>query len=165
MNRAIPGESLTANPDEPKAWEQAPEFTKTRDALEYVLTNLIQEKVYLSIVGAIGKGIPISDVVQQILYKTPTCFATCYHFIMIYYIHNWKLQSSTQNAEWGGALLASCVRPTNSRAPHANRPRQTNLGTAFAPAAENRKSSDPKIRHQMQVNRMNGNPLTGILPN
>jgi len=68
MNRAIPGESLTANPDESKTWEQPPEYTNMKDALEYILSKLIEEKTYLSIVGAIGKGIPISDVVQQVLY-------------------------------------------------------------------------------------------------
>ena len=68
MDRATPGESLTSNPDESKSWEQPPEYTNIRDALEHVLSKLIEEKTYLSIVGAIGKGIPISDVVQQILY-------------------------------------------------------------------------------------------------
>ena len=68
MNRALPGESLTANPDEPRAWEKPPEFTTMKDALEHVLGLLIKEKTYVSIVGAIGKGVPISDVVQQILY-------------------------------------------------------------------------------------------------
>jgi len=68
MNRATPGESLTGNPDEPKTWEQPPKYTNIRDALEHVLSKLIEEKTYLSIVSAIGKGIPISDVVQQILY-------------------------------------------------------------------------------------------------
>ena len=68
MDRATPGESLTSNPEEPKAWEQAPEYTNIQDALEDVLSLLIEEKTYVSIVGAISKGIPISDVVQQILY-------------------------------------------------------------------------------------------------
>ena len=68
MDRATPGESLTSNPDEPKNWEQPPEYTNIQDALEDVLSLLIEEKTYVSIVGAIGKGIPISDVVQQILY-------------------------------------------------------------------------------------------------
>ena len=67
-DRATPGESLTSNPDEPKNWEQPPEYTNIQDALEDVLSLLIDEKTYVSIVGAIGKGIPISDVVQQILY-------------------------------------------------------------------------------------------------
>ena len=68
MDRATPGESLTSNPDEHKNWEQPPEYTNIQDALEDVLSLLIEEKTYVSIVGAIGKGIPISDVVQQILY-------------------------------------------------------------------------------------------------
>ena len=68
MNRPIPGESLTGNPDEPRAWEQPAEFTNQKDALEHVLGLLTKEKTYVSIVGAIGKGIPVSDVVQQILY-------------------------------------------------------------------------------------------------
>ena len=68
MNRAIPGECLTANRYEPRSWERPPEFTTMKDALEHVLSLLIKEKTYVSIVGAIGRGVPISDVVQQILY-------------------------------------------------------------------------------------------------
>ena len=68
MNRATPGESLTVNPDESKAWNRPPEYTNMKDALEYILSKLIEEKTYVSIVSAIGKGIPISDVVQQVLY-------------------------------------------------------------------------------------------------
>jgi len=68
MNRATPGQSLTTSPDEPKAWEQSPEYVNIQEALDYVVGFLIEEKTYVSIVGAIGRGIPISDVVQQILY-------------------------------------------------------------------------------------------------
>tara|TARA_R100000008_G_C3517685_1_gene132254 strand:- start:125 stop:751 length:627 start_codon:yes stop_codon:yes gene_type:complete len=68
MNRAIPGESLTANPDEPRPWEQPPEFTTMQEALDSIVSSLLEEETYLSIVGAVKEGIPISDVVQQILY-------------------------------------------------------------------------------------------------
>jgi|7_EtaG_2_1085326.scaffolds.fasta_scaffold02276_3 hypothetical protein len=68
MNRATPGQSLTTSPDEPKAWEQSPEYVNIQEALDYVVGFLIEEKTYVSIVGAIGRGIPISDVVQQIIY-------------------------------------------------------------------------------------------------
>ena len=68
MNRPIPGQSLTANPDEPYSWESPPEFTRLNEALDYVLDCLIEEKTYTSIVGSIGEGIPISDIVQQIMY-------------------------------------------------------------------------------------------------
>tara|TARA_R100001530_G_C4303413_1_gene151099 strand:+ start:37 stop:663 length:627 start_codon:yes stop_codon:yes gene_type:complete len=69
MNRATPGQSLTTSPDEPKAWEQSPEYVNIQEALDYVVGFLIEEKTYVSIVGAIGDGIPISDVVQQILHS------------------------------------------------------------------------------------------------
>ena len=68
MNRPIPGQSLTANPDEPYSWESPPEFTRLNEALDYVLDFLIEEENYTSIVGSIGEGIPISDIVQQIMY-------------------------------------------------------------------------------------------------
>jgi len=68
MNRPIPGQSLTSNPDEPYPWESPPEFVRVNDALDYILDFLIEEENYTSIVGAIGEGIPISDVVQQIIY-------------------------------------------------------------------------------------------------
>jgi hypothetical protein len=68
MNRPIPGESLTNSPESPRTWEQAPEYTNTKDALDFIVGFLIEEQNYTSIIGAIGEGIPISDVVQQILY-------------------------------------------------------------------------------------------------
>ena len=68
MNRPIPGESLTNSPESPRTWEQAPEYTNMRDALDFIVSALLEEETYLSVVGAIGEGIPISDVVQQILY-------------------------------------------------------------------------------------------------
>ena len=68
MNRPIPGQSLTSNPDEPSSWESSPEFTRLNEALDYILEFLIEEENYTSIVGAIGEGIPISDVTQQIMY-------------------------------------------------------------------------------------------------
>jgi hypothetical protein len=68
MNRPVPGESLTNSPESPRTWEQAPEYTNMRDALDFIVSALLEEETYLSVVGAIGEGIPISDVVQQILY-------------------------------------------------------------------------------------------------
>lgn len=68
MDRPTPGQSLTSNPNEPKTWEQAPEYTNMRDALDFIVSSLLEEETYLSVVGAIGEGIPIADIVQQILY-------------------------------------------------------------------------------------------------
>ena len=68
MNRPIPGQSLTSNPDEPYPWERPPEYTNMKEALDFVLDNLMDEEAYIPILNAIEDGIPISDVVQQILY-------------------------------------------------------------------------------------------------
>ena len=68
MDRPVPGQSLTSNPNEPKTWEQAPEYTNMRDALDFIVSSLLEEETYLAVVGAIGEGIPIADLVQQILY-------------------------------------------------------------------------------------------------
>ena len=87
MNRATPGQSLTTSPDEPKAWEQSPEYVNIQEALDYVVGFLIEEKTYVSIVGAIGDGIPISDVVQQILH------------------------SGFQNGKWNPDLILMLVEP------------------------------------------------------
>ena len=68
MNRPIPGQSLTSNPDEPYPLESPPEYTNMKEALDFVLDNLMDEEAYVPILNAIEDGIPISDVVQQILY-------------------------------------------------------------------------------------------------
>ena len=68
MDRPIPGQSLTSNPDEPKPWEQSPEYSNMHEALDFILNNLMDEKAYVPILNAISEGIPISDIVQQILY-------------------------------------------------------------------------------------------------
>jgi len=67
-NRPIPGQSLTHNPDETYPWEGPPEFTKFRDALNYIAEELLQEDVMIPLVKAIGQGIPIADVTTQLVY-------------------------------------------------------------------------------------------------
>ena len=66
--RPIPGQSLTNSPDSKYAWEQPPQFTNFKEALDYVVGELIEEDVYVSVVSGIGKGVPISDVTMQVLY-------------------------------------------------------------------------------------------------
>tara|TARA_R110002012_G_scaffold55895_1_gene142707 strand:+ start:1193 stop:1816 length:624 start_codon:yes stop_codon:yes gene_type:complete len=68
MNRPTPGESLTNNPDNPLPFEQPPEFTETKEALDWLLGSLTQEETFVDIVSAVDKGIPISEIVQQLLY-------------------------------------------------------------------------------------------------
>lgn len=66
--KPIPGQSLTSNPDEPRPFESPPEFTNFKEALDYTVGELLEEEAYMSIVGAIGDGVPIIDLVMQITY-------------------------------------------------------------------------------------------------
>jgi|TARA_R100000908_G_scaffold59096_1_gene35437 hypothetical protein len=66
--RPIPGQSLTNSPDTPYPWEGASRFTNFKEALDYVVGELIIEENYLSIISGIGQGVPVSDVVMQVLY-------------------------------------------------------------------------------------------------
>ena len=64
----IPGQSMTASPDELRPFESPPEFTKFKEALDYVAAELLQEEVYTQIVLALGEGVPVTDVATQIGY-------------------------------------------------------------------------------------------------
>ena len=66
--RPIPGQSLTSNPDEPRPFEGPPDFTNFKEALDYTTAELLEEEAYMSIVGAIGDGVPIIDLAMQIGY-------------------------------------------------------------------------------------------------
>jgi len=56
--RPIPGQSLT----------NSPEYTNFKEALDYIVGELLQEEVMIPIVSAIGQDVPITDVATQMLY-------------------------------------------------------------------------------------------------
>ena len=66
--RPIPGQSLMNDPEQPRPFESPPEFTDFRQALNYIVDELLVEDVYVPIVVAIGDGIPITDITMQMLY-------------------------------------------------------------------------------------------------
>ena len=66
--RPIPGQSLTSNPDEPRPFEGATEFTNFKEALDYTVVELLEPEAYLSLMGAVGDNVPILDLVMQITY-------------------------------------------------------------------------------------------------
>lgn len=65
---SIPGQSLTSNPDEPRPFEGAPEFVNFKEALDYTVGELLEKDTYMSIMAAVGDGVPILDLVMQITY-------------------------------------------------------------------------------------------------
>ena len=66
--RPIPGQSLTANPDEPRPFERPPDFTKFKEALDYTAAELLLEENYTPMVLAMADGIPVTDLAMQIGY-------------------------------------------------------------------------------------------------
>ena len=65
---AIPGQSLTSNPDEPRPFEGPPEFVNFKEALDFTVGELLEKDTYMSLMAAIGDGVPILDLVMQITY-------------------------------------------------------------------------------------------------
>ena len=68
-SRPIPGQSLTQDPDTSHPWEGPPEFTDFKQAFNYIAEELLEEEVYVSLVVAMGQGVPISDITLQILQR------------------------------------------------------------------------------------------------
>lgn len=68
LGRPIPGQSLTKSPDEPYVWEQPPEFTDFRDALDFVTSELLLEENLVPLLESMGAGVPIVDIVTQLAY-------------------------------------------------------------------------------------------------
>jgi len=67
--RAIPGESLTNDPQNPQPFERTPEFTELRDALEYLFVAITEEETYMPLMEEIANGLPIMDFVQVFLFE------------------------------------------------------------------------------------------------
>jgi len=67
--RAIPGQSLTNDPENPQPFERSPEFTEMRDALEYIFVALTEEETYVQIMQEVANGYPIMDFVQVFLFE------------------------------------------------------------------------------------------------
>lgn len=65
--KPIPGQSLTNDPAAPRPFEQPPEFTDFREALNYLAEELLEPEIYSALVTGIGQGVPITDVTLQIL--------------------------------------------------------------------------------------------------
>lgn len=69
LDRPIPGESLTNDPNNPYPFEQSPEYTDRTEALEYLFKRFISEDVYKSLMNVINRGVPIMNLTEIFLYK------------------------------------------------------------------------------------------------
>jgi hypothetical protein len=69
LNRPIPGQGLTTDPDSPMPWEKAPEYTELAEGLQYIFGLLIEPENYVPIMDVIDDGTPLMDITQGILFK------------------------------------------------------------------------------------------------
>ena len=64
----IPGQSLTNSPDQPYPWEQPAEFANPRDAIDAILTQLLQPEAVKEIINALSNGASVGDLAMAITY-------------------------------------------------------------------------------------------------
>jgi len=69
FGRAIPGQSLTSDPNAPAAYEQPPRYTSVEEASKYLWDFITTEEVYVNIMEGINEGIPVMEYVRVILFK------------------------------------------------------------------------------------------------
>jgi hypothetical protein len=69
LNKSIPGQGLTNDPENPYPWEKAPEFTDLEDALGYLFDAITQEESYAALMDVISKKTSLMEITQVILFK------------------------------------------------------------------------------------------------
>ena len=69
MDSAMPGSSLTNDPDTPLPFEGQPEYTDAREAAEYIFQFVTKEENYIPIMQAVGDGYPLMDLTQAMLFQ------------------------------------------------------------------------------------------------
>jgi hypothetical protein len=69
FNAPVPGESLTASPDTPKAWERPPEYTDQDEAMRAVYLEMTKFDTLKELINIIDDGVPLDEIAQVVLYK------------------------------------------------------------------------------------------------
>ena len=66
--RPIPGQSLTNSPDEPRSWEQPPEFSEPHKAMLQIFETLTEKETLANILLSLSKGVSVIDLSSIMLY-------------------------------------------------------------------------------------------------
>ena len=67
MDSPVPGQSLTADPDNPLPWERPPTHTTLNSAIHALFNFMTEEETYIDIVTALGDGMPVGNLAETIL--------------------------------------------------------------------------------------------------
>ena len=69
FNAPIPGESLTASPQTPYAWERPPQYTDEEKAMEQLYLVITEKPKLTELIKIIDDGVALDEIAQVILYK------------------------------------------------------------------------------------------------
>jgi hypothetical protein len=69
VNRPIPGQSLTSDPDNPAPYERPPQFTNVHEATMYLWDFVTEDSTYVALMTGISKGVPVMSITQVILFN------------------------------------------------------------------------------------------------
>ena len=69
MDRPIPGQSLTEDPDSQQPYTASPEFTVPQEAIDYLFDQMTQEENYIPLMDSILTGTTIMDATRLILFS------------------------------------------------------------------------------------------------
>jgi hypothetical protein len=69
MDRPIPGQSLTEDPDIQQSYTAAPEFTVPQEAIDYIFDQMTQEENYLPLMDSLLEGTTVMEATRLILFS------------------------------------------------------------------------------------------------
>ena len=67
FQQAIPGESLTNDPESPWPWEKPPQYTSMHKACEFLFEKLTEEENYVNLLEVAGNGMPLMNIARVML--------------------------------------------------------------------------------------------------
>jgi hypothetical protein len=69
MDRPIPGQSLTNDPENPAPFEQAPQITNVHEGTQFIWDKITDDEAYEGLMTGLSQGVPVMPVVQVILFN------------------------------------------------------------------------------------------------
>jgi len=68
MDRPIPGQSLTNDPDNPLPFEKTPDYSDLSSAIDYIFLELTEPDTFHGVVDAMRDGAPVLNLAEQITF-------------------------------------------------------------------------------------------------
>lgn len=69
MDRPMPGESLTEDPEAPQPYTSTTEFSVPQEAIDYIFDEMTQEENYSSIIQSLLDGTTVMELTRLILFS------------------------------------------------------------------------------------------------